>query len=219
MSTPSLSTVAEQLYRADLAPWEIGRPQPCVDHLIGLGVIRGNVLDAGCGTGWHAIAAARAGCTAVGIDASLTAIVRARRNARTADVPAKFRLGHIPDTLGRYEDRFDTVIDSKLYDNIAVGEPRHSYLTALHRAMTPGGRLILFGFGPGSVNGIHNYLLDEPDHDTALPAAGFTITYTGVSTYLLDNAHYEPLCPDCPRKLSGEYRHIPVTEIHATKEA
>jgi 2-polyprenyl-3-methyl-5-hydroxy-6-metoxy-1,4-benzoquinol methylase len=50
--------------------WDIGRPQPIFVGLADEGAIRGQVLDAGCGTGEHALMAASRGLEATGIDAS-----------------------------------------------------------------------------------------------------------------------------------------------------
>jgi SAM-dependent methyltransferase len=50
--------------------WDIGRPQPLFVALAHQGAIRGRVLDAGCGTGEHALMAASRGLDATGIDAS-----------------------------------------------------------------------------------------------------------------------------------------------------
>jgi SAM-dependent methyltransferase len=49
-------------------PWDIGRPQPAFAGLARAGAIRGRVLDAGCGTGEHALMAAGSGQDATGID-------------------------------------------------------------------------------------------------------------------------------------------------------
>jgi hypothetical protein len=83
--------------------------------------------------------------------------------------------------------------------------------------MRPGAKLFMYGFGPGTVNGVHNHLLEEPDYETVLPAAGFTISYVGSTTYQLVAEDYRPLCPACPRELPDGRMHIPVTEIHATR--
>ena len=73
----------------------------------------------------------------------------------------------------------------------------------------------MYGFGPGQVNGFHNHFLDEPDFDTVLPAAGFSITYVGSTIYQLIVKDYKPLCAACPRQLPTDRMHIPVTEVHA----
>ncbi|OHT69657.1 hypothetical protein BKG70_24170 [Mycobacteroides chelonae] len=45
---------AECMYAVNAAPWDIGGPQPVIRQLVALGAVRGEVLDPGCGTGWHA---------------------------------------------------------------------------------------------------------------------------------------------------------------------
>ncbi|MBE5505655.1 hypothetical protein E3G54_002963 [Mycobacteroides abscessus] len=52
---------AELMYAVNAAPWDIGGPQPVIRQLAALGAVRGEVLDPGCGTGWHAVAVARGG--------------------------------------------------------------------------------------------------------------------------------------------------------------
>ncbi|SKL75074.1 Uncharacterised protein [Mycobacteroides abscessus subsp. massiliense] len=52
---------AECMYAVNAAPWDIGGPQPVIRQLVALGAVRGEVLDPGCGTGWHAVAVARGG--------------------------------------------------------------------------------------------------------------------------------------------------------------
>ncbi len=49
-------------------PWDIGRPQPALLGLARAGLVRGRVLDAGCGTGEHTLMAASLGLDATGID-------------------------------------------------------------------------------------------------------------------------------------------------------
>ena len=51
--------------------------QPAFLRLAKGGLLTGRVLDAGCGTGEHALLAARSGAEAVGVDVSARAIERA----------------------------------------------------------------------------------------------------------------------------------------------
>jgi SAM-dependent methyltransferase len=69
-------------YQGDApAPWDIGRPQPALDRLARSGVLCRRVLDAGCGTGEHALLAAAYGAQVVGVDISPRAIGQARAKA------------------------------------------------------------------------------------------------------------------------------------------
>jgi methylase of polypeptide subunit release factors len=70
----------------DMVPWDIGGPQPVVQQLVAYGGVRGRVLDAGTGPGYHAIHCASHGYPVVGVDASAAAIDRAEHNAERAGV-------------------------------------------------------------------------------------------------------------------------------------
>jgi SAM-dependent methyltransferase len=207
--------IAELVYRAGAATWDLGESQPAVRQLIALGALNGTVLDAGCGTGWHAIDMARAGCSVTGLDISPTAIHRARTNAKWAGATVDFKQRDVT-TLEGFDGKFDTVLDSKLLDNLDTND-RQRYLAALHRATKPGARLFMYGFGPGEINGVHNHLLAEPDFETVLPANGFTIDYVGATTYQLRVDGYQSICSDCPPWLPDGRQHIPMIEVHATR--
>ena len=62
-------------------PWDIGHPQPAMVEAGRRGWVRGHVLDAGCGTGEHALYFAAAGCDVVGVDVVPAAIARAEAKA------------------------------------------------------------------------------------------------------------------------------------------
>lgn len=206
------SKFAEILYRNNIAPWDIGEAQPVVRSLIAHGGIQGRVLDAGCGAGHHSVALVRAGCQVVGIDASPTAIRRARLNARAAGVEVELRCGDVAEELANALALFDAVVDGKLFDNLATTAARHRYAAALHRAMKPGGELVLYNFARGdSPDGYHSHGLTAADLDdwrTVLPDAGFAITGTSSASYLLRNHGWRPMCPRCPRRLPGCFTHL-----------
>ncbi|WP_422121220.1 class I SAM-dependent methyltransferase [Mycobacteroides chelonae] len=209
---------AECMYAVGVAPWDIGGPQPVIRQLVALGAVRGEVLDPGCGTGWHAIEYARAGCSVTGVDLAPTAVARARQNAQSAGITAQFIAGDA--TALDYEARFDTVVDSKFFDNLDSAEARGRYLQSLHRAVKPQGRLFMYGFGAGHVNGFHNHELDGIDYEMVLTAAGFTINYVGETTYRLSIPSYRRICADCPDQTPPDGRiHIPMIEIHAVRGA
>src|SRR2546429_687404 len=86
-----------EAFYAGTAPWDIGRPQQAFLELAEAGRILGRVLDAGCGTGEHALMAAGLGLDATGIDAAPTAIELAKRKARDRDLEARFFVWDVLD--------------------------------------------------------------------------------------------------------------------------
>jgi methylase of polypeptide subunit release factors len=68
-------------------PWDIGRPQPAFLRLADRGLLSGRLLNAGCGTGEHALLAAARGAEAMGIDISPHAIATARDKAAGRGLP------------------------------------------------------------------------------------------------------------------------------------
>jgi hypothetical protein len=63
----------EGAYRFGDPPWNIGRAQPAIVRLAAEGLIAGDVIDVGCGTGENAIHLASRGLAVVGVDAASTA--------------------------------------------------------------------------------------------------------------------------------------------------
>jgi SAM-dependent methyltransferase len=125
-------------------PWDIDRPQPALAELATAGEWRAPVLDAGCGTGEHALLAAALGLEATGIDFSPSAIEQARAKAAARDLAVEFRVGDALE-LGADSERFATVVDSGLF-HVFDDAMRVRYAAALHRATAPGGRLFLLCF-------------------------------------------------------------------------
>ena len=131
-------------YTGPAPPWDIGRPQPAFLRLADAGALVGALLDAGCGTGEHAILAARRGAHALGIDVSPRAIEIARRKAAESGVEASFQVFDALrlDTLG---ESFDTILDSGLF-HVFDDAARSRYVMAVHAALRPGGHLHLMCF-------------------------------------------------------------------------
>ncbi|MGD0372574.1 MAG: class I SAM-dependent methyltransferase [Candidatus Dormibacteria bacterium] len=124
--------------------WDIGRPQPAFLELAEGGVLRGRVLDVGCGTGEHALMAARLGHEATGIDTAQTAIAIAQSKARDRGLTARFLVGDAL-RLSDLEERFDNVLDCGLFHVFDDGD-RVQYVDSLRAVLPPGGHLYVLCF-------------------------------------------------------------------------
>jgi cyclopropane fatty-acyl-phospholipid synthase-like methyltransferase len=128
----------------DTPPWDIGRPQSAFQALAEAGALQGRVLDAGCGTGEHALMAAAVGLPATGVDLAANALSRAERKARERGLTARF-VRHDARNLGALGETFDTVLDCGLFHVLDV-EDRAAYVAGLHSVLSPGGRYHMLGF-------------------------------------------------------------------------
>jgi len=125
-------------------PWDIGRPQPAFVELAERGALRGRVLDAGCGTGEHALMAARLGRSATGIDTAPTAIAIAKEKARERRLAARFIVWDALE-LPALDERFDTVLDCGLF-HVLDDDDRAPFVQSLRAAVPPGGRYFMLCF-------------------------------------------------------------------------
>lgn len=143
----------EAAYREGTPPWDIGRPQPEVIRLAEEGEFVGDVLDVGCGSGENALYLAARGHRVLGVDASPTAIERARAKAKERDLAVPFQVADALD-LAKLRRRFETVLDCGLFH---VFDPpvTRAYAMSLCEVLSPGGTLLLLCFsdeeppGPG----------------------------------------------------------------------
>jgi 2-polyprenyl-3-methyl-5-hydroxy-6-metoxy-1,4-benzoquinol methylase len=109
--------------------WDIGRPQPAIARLMSEGAFAGTVLDAGFGTGEHALLIASLGLPVLGVDVAETALVSARKKADDRGITAEFMAAdafHL-EHLGR---RFDRVLDCGLF-HTCNDEERPKYVTSV----------------------------------------------------------------------------------------
>jgi cyclopropane fatty-acyl-phospholipid synthase-like methyltransferase len=134
----------EDSYVSSTPPWDIGRPQPAFVRLAASGGLAGRVLDAGCGTGEHALMAASQGHDAVGIDFASTAIDLARAKATDRGVQVRFLLA---DALHLVElgEQFDTVLDCGLF-HVFADDDRARYVQNISSVVVPGGRYHMLCF-------------------------------------------------------------------------
>jgi SAM-dependent methyltransferase len=131
-------------YQGGTPPWDIGRPQAAFVRLLDGGEVRGRVLDVGCGTGEHALMAAAAGLSAVGIDTAPTAIALAREKAAQRSLEVRFEVRDALDLPG-LGARFDTVLDCGLF-HVLNDEDRARFAAGLAGAVVPGGRYLMLCF-------------------------------------------------------------------------
>ncbi|MGV0718036.1 class I SAM-dependent methyltransferase [Mycolicibacterium sp. XJ662] len=148
--TPTLS-LFDDAYKAGAAPWVIGEPQPAVVDLDRAGLIRGKVLDVGCGAGEHTILLTGLGYDVLGVDYAPSAVDYARRNAAAKGVDARF---DVADAMDLGSQRYDTILDSALF-HIFDAADRLRYVRSLHAACRAGGVVHVLalsdrgrGFGP-----------------------------------------------------------------------
>jgi SAM-dependent methyltransferase len=126
------------------APWDIGRAQPAFVRLADRGLLGGQVLDAGCGTGEHTLLAAAHGADALGVDISPTAIERAQAKAAERGIPARFEVGDLL-ALKPLGMTFDTILDSGVF-HVFDDADRARYVTSLASVLRSGGTCYLMCF-------------------------------------------------------------------------
>jgi deazaflavin-dependent oxidoreductase (nitroreductase family) len=129
---------------AGTPPWDIGRPQPAFLELAEQEVLRGRVLDVGCGTGEHALMAAGLGLDATGIDAAPAAIGIAEGKARDRGLTARFLVWDALQ-LAALGERFDTVLDSGLF-HVFDDADRVRFVDSLRAVIPTGGQYFMLCF-------------------------------------------------------------------------
>ena len=129
---------------AGTPPWDIGRPQAAFLRLADDGLLTGDVLDAGCGTGEHALMAAELGLTATGVDAAPTAIGIATSKAQARKLEARFVVADTLD-LAALGENFDTILDCGLF-HVFDNSGRARYVESLAAVLRTDGRFFMLCF-------------------------------------------------------------------------
>jgi SAM-dependent methyltransferase len=124
------------------APWDIGKPQAMFVAVADR--VTGPVLDAGCGTGEHALFFAARGHCVTGIDFVGKAIQRARLKAAERGLSVEFLVKNAT-MLGDWAERFASVIDCGLF-HVFSDDDRRQYVQGLAQVLEPGGRLFVMCF-------------------------------------------------------------------------
>jgi SAM-dependent methyltransferase len=176
MSTPA-PALFQEAYLTGEPPWVIGEPQPAVVAAEAEGLIRGRVLDLGCGTGEHTVLLAARGYTVVGADSAPAAVERAHAVAAVRGVDATFVEA---DALHPTKLRgFDTVLDSALF-HIFDADDQARYADALRDVVVDGGRVVLLGLAPGPAFGPE---VTDDEIRGAFTRPGWTLEEIRESTY------------------------------------
>jgi SAM-dependent methyltransferase len=134
----------EWAYRNGVPPWDIGRAQPTIVGLAEQGLIAGDVIDVGCGTGENALYLASRGLGVVGVDAAPTAIAQAQEKERRRATGATFVVADALglEGLGR---TFDVAIDCGLFHTFSDAD-RVRFERSLHGTLRASGRYFLLCF-------------------------------------------------------------------------
>ncbi len=134
----------DAVYAQGVPPWDIGRPQPAFVELAERGRLVGRVLDAGCGTGEHALMAAALGLEATGFDVAATAIAIANTKARDRGLEARFlELNAL--ALSSLGEQFDTVLDCGLFHGFG-DDDRPRFVKEFRASMPAGGHYYMLCF-------------------------------------------------------------------------
>ena len=121
---------------AGRSPSSPGWPRP--------GLLTGQLLDSGCGTGEQTLLAAQYGADAFGVDISQRAIEQARAKAAERGVRAQFEVANAL-YLGELGRAFDTIIDCGVFHTFDDAD-RANYVISLAGVLRPGGHCYLMCF-------------------------------------------------------------------------
>ncbi|HEX8867392.1 MAG TPA: class I SAM-dependent methyltransferase [Lentzea sp.] len=175
------------MYDDETAPWLIDGPQPVIADLEGQGLIRGRVLEPGCGSGEHTILFTGLGYDCLGTDLSPSAVAYARRTAAEKGVPAaRFEVANMlrPLDYPFLTPKFDTVVDVAMFHGFgAYGDSldvAKQYAAVLHSICNPGALVHILAHadeGPGLSSGISDVVIKESF------ATGWEVEYLELSTY------------------------------------
>jgi 2-polyprenyl-3-methyl-5-hydroxy-6-metoxy-1,4-benzoquinol methylase len=107
-------------------------------------MVKGDVLDVGCGTGENAIMFASKGHRVLGVDAAPLAIAKAKAKAKERNSSAEFVVANALDlaSIGR---RFDASIDCGLF-HVFSDKERKVFARSLWSALKPRGAYFMLCF-------------------------------------------------------------------------
>ena len=125
-------------------PWDIGRPQGEFVRLAEEGLVKGEVIDLGCGTGENALMFASRGSRVLGIDSAPLAIAKAKRKAQERGSHAEFLVADALE-LSSIRRSFDVATDCGLFHTFSDAG-RRAFEASLKGALRMGGRYFMLCF-------------------------------------------------------------------------
>lgn len=137
-------------YRADTPPpWDVDAAQPAFVQVADL--VKGKVIDAGCGTGENALFFASRGCEVTGIDFLERPIKKAISKAEERGLTATFQQEDALN-LENWTETFDVAIDCGLFHSLGEAE-RKKYLSGLWHVLKPNGLFVMLCFSDAEPEG------------------------------------------------------------------
>jgi SAM-dependent methyltransferase len=147
MAAPDTASFWDDIYRNDMAGWDMKTPTPVFENLLDAKkfIKPGKILIAGCGKGYDAVLAAKNGYDVYADDFSIEAIKFARDLAEKEKVKVNFLLEDIFRLDSIYKDYFDYIYDYVTYCAV-IPERRKEYVEKIAGLLKPGGKLIALLF-------------------------------------------------------------------------
>lgn len=140
----------DALYRNQTPPWETGAPSGELVRLVQEKTLRPcRVLELGCGTGANAVFLARRGFEVTAVDASPTAIERARTRAERSAAVLRLVLDDV-FAFCKTAGQFDLVLDAGFYHFIRRVDLA-AFLDLLWRATSPGSLYLTLAGAVGEI--------------------------------------------------------------------
>ncbi len=181
-------------------PWDIGRPQGAIVRAAESGLIQGEVLDVGCGTGDNALFLSQGGHYVWGVDIVEDAVDAARTRARDRGLDARFFTLDAFELQG-LDRRFDTVVDSGLF-HVFNPEDRDAYLDQILSVLRTGGRYVMLCFSDLEPGDWGPHRLSEDELRAAF-ARGWSLQTIEPARFELSKPHgsaHAWFCIALPRK-------------------
>ena len=131
-------------------------------------------IDAGAGTGRHAIVLAKRGVAVTAVDESPEMLAVAREKAARAGLEIDFRIGSLDDRLPADDDQFDFLVCALTLSHIP--DIDHA-VSECARVVRPGGSILVSDIHPDVANGLGwTAKLRSPGATYTLPFAGHSLS-------------------------------------------